>query len=197
MKNYKEIQRLTEDMCNVSVDNIDAAFNIGYKQGYMDGKEAKQQKYATALHDIEDTYIKRQKAEYEGSYEDEDGKKYPFEDASIFDVAYSKGLQHGQELRVAEADCAYQCGMKRAWEAARKIYDIQNVAMVKELFGADANYTIHNFTASEAIEKIEAWEKKQNEKRCKNCGHHRSGDVGCEAGGCSLIRENWIPQEKP
>jgi hypothetical protein len=86
---------------------------------------------------------------------------------------YEKGLQHGQKLRVAEADCAYQCGMKRAWEAARKIYDIQNVAMVKELFGADANYVIHNFTASEVIKKIEAWKKKQEqiEKSCSTCAN--------------------------
>jgi hypothetical protein len=89
-----------------------------------------------------------------------------------FKDGYEKGSRHGEELRANEADCAYQCGLKRAWAAARNIYDIQNAAMVKELFGADANYAIHNFTASEAIEKIEAWEKQEQiEKSCSTCAN--------------------------
>ena len=61
---------------------------------------------------------------------------------------YGDGLKDG-----------YKKGLKCAWEAARKIYDIQNAKMVKEIFGADANYVIHNFAASTVIEKIEMHEK--------------------------------------
>lgn len=171
MKNYREIKKfkeeaatLTENICNVSVNNIDAAFNIGYEQGYMDGKEAEQQEYATALHDIEDTYIRRQKAEYEGSYEDEDGKKYPFEDASIFDVAYLKGLQHGQELRIAEADCAYKKGLSAAWETAKKIllnesYGGYTYEEIKGIFGKARLDVIKEHSIQEVISKIEASKK--------------------------------------
>jgi hypothetical protein len=38
--------------------------------------------------------------------------------------------------------------------------------------------------------------EEKTEKTCENCGHHRGGDVGCKAGGCSLIRENWIPKQE-
>lgn len=100
---------------------------------------------------------------------------------------YEKGLKHGQELRAEEVKCAEACGMKRAWEAARKICDIQNAAMIKELFGADANYVIYNFTPKEVIEKLEAWEKKQEGQKqpdkvdckntdCKNCINHNDCD---------------------
>lgn len=147
---------------------IEKAFDRGYDQGYNDCK----------VELLED----EAKCHYQEGYND----------------GYRKGVERGKEARVAEADCAYQCGLRRAWEVARKIlsrhgegYD----ATDREVFGTD---DVFSLSASEAVSKLEAWEKKQeqNEKSCENCGHHRSGDVGCEAGGCSLIRENWIPQEK-
>lgn len=91
------------------------------------------------------------RSQYDKSYEDglKDG--------------YEKGLQQGREARIVQADRAYQYGMARAWEAARKIYDIQNTEIIKELFGADANYVIHNFTAPEAIKKIDDY-RSDNER---------------------------------
>lgn len=81
---------------------------------------------------------------------------------------YEKGLKHGQELRAKEAECAEACGMKRAWQAVRKIIDMP-LADLDELYpGWDVEQIIEKLSAKEVIEKIETWKKKQEqtEKRC-------------------------------
>jgi hypothetical protein len=169
MKNYEEIAYLRTE----STFHIEKAYDKGYDRGYNDCK--------TEL--LED----EAKCHYQEGYND----------------GYRKGVERGKEVSVAEADCAYQCGMKRAWEAARKIVLSPKeggleATTVREIFGMPYESALMKYSAQNAIEMIDAWEKEQEqtEKNCENCGHHRSGDVGCEAGGCSLIRENWIPQEK-
>jgi len=154
MRDYAVVANIKAEQKGI----IDDVFDKGYEQGYKDG---------TKVRDGERGSV------YYGGYSDgyKDGQKDALKAkgeiiaSEIVECkkAYEKGLKHGQELRAKEAECAEACGMKRAWDVARKIYDIQNVAMVKELFGADANYTIYNFTASEVIEKIEAWEEKQKQ----------------------------------
>ena len=151
MKNYAVLEGMKRHQKTV----LDDAFNKGYDQGYYDGKLDGE---AQNLEKLEKSLDAEKEAEYQRGYEQGRRSTITIKD---FEEYYHKGFKHGQELRAKEAECAEACGMKRTWEAARKIYDIQNVAMVKELFGADANYAIYNFTASEVIEKIETWEKKQ------------------------------------
>lgn len=116
--------------------------------------------------------------------------------------AYQKGLQHGQELRAKEAECAEACGMKRAWEAARKIVLTKEnggipLSDLNEIFGA-VN-VLKEFSASEAIEKIEAWEKKQDAPD----GSIKVGDEvrmigsdpkldGCDYGVCTMVKPKTI-----
>ena len=86
--------------------------------------------------------------------------------ADLNEEAYNKGLQHGQELRIKEAECAETCGMQRAWDVARKIVDLCSELTQEELgeiFGSfDVNDILNGLSAFEAVEKIEAWEKKQD-----------------------------------
>ena len=219
MRDYAVVANIKAEQKGI----IDDVFDKGYEQGYHDGKLDGE---AEKIEKLEKQFDDEKKAEYKRGYADgkkevaaelnfekgydkgyEDGTKAKDgERGSIYYGGYSdglkdgyeKGLKHGQELRVKEAECAEACGMKRAWEAARKIYDIQNVAMIKELFGADAYYTIYNFTASEVVEKIEAWEKKQKENEkvdcnntdCKNCINHNDCDYEDE---WKLRRRGIVP----
>jgi hypothetical protein len=114
--------------------------------------------------------------------------------------AYQKGLKHGQELRMKEAECAEACGMKRAWNVARKIlsrhgegYD----ATDREVFGTD---DVFSLSASEAVAKLDAWEKKQEqtEKKCETCGHYCGYDnkFKCDIKGLLCIEhDRWIPKQ--
>lgn len=60
MKNYAVL----EGMKRQSKDVIECAFNKGYEQGYQDGKGERETEYKEALHNIENTYIKGQKASH-------------------------------------------------------------------------------------------------------------------------------------
>ncbi len=220
MKNYAVLA----DLRAKATFHIEKAFDRGYDQGYNDCK-------------VELT--EEAKAHYNEGYKDgtkvkdgERGRVYHDGYGDGLKYGYEEGLQHGKELRVKEADCAYQCGLRIAWNAARKIVLSSKAGgleatIVREIFGMPYESVLMKYSAKNTIEMIEAWEKKQKEnekvdcnntdckncinhndcdyedekqeqteKNCDNCGHHGSGDVGCEAWGCSLIRENWIPQEK-
>lgn len=70
---------------------------------------------------------------------------------------YEKGFEDGKELCPVPEVChnnAYQKGLFDAWEAARKIQDT----------GGNLKWWIHNTSASEAIEKIRAYEQKKKEE---------------------------------
>lgn len=217
---------------------IDDVFDKGYEQGYQDGKEEREKEYKEALHNIENTYIKGQKAEYDRGYKEgkeaaeddmykyynkhfndvvnssnddayqrgyEDGKKSNMNDAyevgfnqgkktakeyneqkamDEFNKGYQKGLQHGQELRAKEAECAEACGMKRAWNVARKLlsrhgegYDATDM----EVFGTD---DVFSLSASEAVAKLDEWEKKQTEKNCENCKYNNREKTSYPCAAC-------------
>lgn len=215
MKNYAVLA----DLRAKATFHIEKAFDRGYDQGYHDGKLDGE---AENIEMLEKQFDDEKKAEYKRGYADgkkevaaelnfekgyykgyEDGKTDIVSKAkaevSQYREGYDKGLEHGQELRAEEVKCAEACGLRKGWETARKILQM-TLDEVAKVFDPtwDVEHIIEKLSAKEVIEKLEAWEKKQeqNEKSCENCGHHRSGDVGCEAGGCSLIRENWIPQEK-
>lgn len=131
MKNYEEIAYLRTE----STFHIEKAFDKGYDRGYNDCK--------VELTDDE------AKCHYQEGYND----------------GYRKGVERGREARVAEADCAYQCGLRRAWEAARKIVLSPKeggleATTVREIFGMPYESALMKYSSKNAIEMIEAWEKK-------------------------------------
>lgn len=67
------------------------------------------------------------------------------------------------QLYSVKVDEAYQRGLNGAWEAARKIAKL-NTDEQKRLFGCFGIYFIaHEFSASEAIEKIRQYEQEQED----------------------------------
>ena len=97
------------------------------------------------------------KAEYQRGYEQGRRSTITIKD---FEKYYHIGFKHGQELRAKEAECAEACGMKRAWDVARKILSRHGEgynATDMEVFGTD---DVFSLSASEAVAKLEAWEKK-------------------------------------
>lgn len=152
MKNYEALA----DLRAKATFHIEKAFDRGYEQGYNDCKVELTEEEA--------------KAHYNEGYEDgtkaKDGERGSIYYGGYGDGlkdGYEKGLKHGQELRAEEVKCAEACGMKRAWNVAKKIlsrhgegYD----ATDREVFGTD---DVFSLSASEAVSKLEAWEKKQKQ----------------------------------
>lgn len=119
-------------------------------------------------------------------------KKIPYKDIMnrikddvdyIADEAYTKGYTDGrkQAKTQAELDVAhdienvakenYQKGLDDAWECARKINCTLNDGGIKynelyDIFGMINQHIImHQFSASEALEKIKSYEEEQNKVR--------------------------------
>lgn len=172
MKNYAVLA----DLRVKAALHIEKAYDKGYDQGYNDCK----------VELLED----EAKCHYQEGYND----------------GYRKGVERGKEARVAEADCAYQCGMKRAWEAARKIVLSPKeggleATTVREIFGMPYESALMKYSAKNAIEMIEAWEK-QNALEI-NVGSIKVGDevrmIGsdpkldnCDYGVCTMVKPKTI-----
>lgn len=89
----------------------------------------------------------------------------------IQDEAYQRGLEDGKHNGLGEVNMRealeYQRGLDDAWEAARKISILESDGgyswkEMKSIFGTDSAseiYVLH--TATEAINKIKAYEEKQ------------------------------------
>lgn len=166
-----------EELKISAASKIEIAFERGYEQGFNDCHSELTEEEA--------------KDHYNEGYND----------------GYEKGLQHGQELRAKEVECAEACGMKRAWEAARKIVLTKEnggipLSDLNEIFGA-VN-VLKEFSASEVIEKIDAWEKKQEQEQeqskkcCKDCNHYCGDDnkFKCDIKGLLCIeRDRWTPKQ--
>ena len=176
MKNYAVLA----DLKAKATFHIEKAFDRGYDQGFNDCHSELTEEEA--------------KDHYKEGYND----------------GYRKGVEHGKEARVAEADCAYQCGMNRAWEAARKIVlspkegGLQ-ATTVKEIFGMPYESALMKYSARNAVEMIEAWEKKQEQEQeqskkcCKDCNHYCGDDnkFKCDIKGLLCIeRDRWTPKQK-
>lgn len=83
------------------------------------------------------------------------------------DEAYQKGFEAGQhEATMLE----YQCGLNEAWECAKRIALVKTdedcpyftVSELKKIFGYSTYQSVFNtYSASEAIEKVKAYEEHQ------------------------------------
>lgn len=122
----------------------------------------------------------------------------------LIEQAYERGYKAGQE---ADKDKYIEQGRNEAWEAARKIYSSMAEGGLSgdEIFSifGDYNCIVNDYSASEAIEKIKAYEAQKQEeqkkilKPCPFCGStdvhsYISNDaifidgykVGCYECGC-------------
>lgn len=94
--------------------------------------------------------------------------------SDLQDTAYQKGLEDGKEYGLDESDMreavSYQRGLEDAWEAARKIVlspdeGGTSLPILFAIFGSGSmQHVFRNFSASEVIEKLKAYEKKQDDK---------------------------------
>lgn len=87
--------------------------------------------------------------------------------------AHQRGYEEAYDTAYADAEgiyesgkrAMYQKGLKDAWEVARKIAKLDTDEQ-KRLFGCFGIYFIaHEFSASEAIERIRQYEQKQGESK--------------------------------
>lgn len=163
-----------------SITSLDEIKKSEYDKGYKDAcndKDLITCKKSDEISDkaYKDGYNKGYGAGYKDAYEigKKDGQKAermllhePLK--KDLEEAYQKGLKHGQELRAKEAECAEACGMKRAWEAARKIVlsdedgGIPNDNILK-IYSTCYYSVMKNIPVQEAIAKLETWEKKQKQ----------------------------------
>lgn len=104
---------------------------------------------------------------YEQGYRD-GHNDYAEINKDVYDEAYQKGIEEGSADAKILIENAYRKGLDDAWECSKMIVlDSQDggikTSTLSEIFnmGNDVWYsTFKHFTASEAIEKIKAWEQK-------------------------------------
>lgn len=76
---------------------------------------------------------------------------------------YTKGVQEGLNSIGREVEKAYNKGLEDAWKLARKIFTFNNNKM-EEIFGVAGKRSVFDdLSPQEAIAKLEAYEKEQNE----------------------------------
>lgn len=148
--------------------HIEKAFDRGYEQGFNDCHSELTEEEA--------------KDHYNEGYND----------------GYEKGLKHG----LKEAECAEACGMNRAWKAARKIVlsdedggiPIDNIL---KIYGMSYYGVMKNIPASEVIEKIDAWKKKQEQtkKSCDTCEYNNCEKTVYPCTACCSWNSKWTPKQ--
>ena len=116
----------------------------------------------------------------------------------LIDQAYQRGFKAGQELREVitfEKECELiEQGCNEAWECAKKIAQMPT-EITESIFN---QFGLHNimaeYSASEAIEKLKAWEKKQEQQK----NELRVGDevefVGTDTKGIVISNKTTHPR---
>lgn len=164
-KDYSVLEGMERD----SVNKIRTAFDKGYKQGYEVGVAS--QGFTEGYTEEE---VKKREKEVE--------KKCIEQMKVLMDNAKSDA--EANEKRV------YQEGLDKAWDTMRKIlngFSFYETEVFKTKYYPDI---IKNYSASEAIYKIEAFEAKQRKMKENDCEHcsKEYGTLGC----CSTVNNEWI-----
>lgn len=125
-----------EDLTPYTEPDLEQAKDEAYNEGYKAGREAEKTRQKLRQPDLE-------QARKEG---------------------YEKGLN---DANYAIADDSYKKGLSDAWDAARKIF-CTSVGELKKIFDLEEDnngvlWIYHEYTASEAIEKLKAYEPEQEE----------------------------------
>ena len=97
------------------------------------------------------------------------------------DTAYQKGINDGSLDVKQRVEGAYQRGLNDAWEAARKIVEM-SAPQYWELFDTYKENLFGKISASEAINKIKAYEEKQKADDKIRVGDEVEGDEDGQRG---------------
>ena len=95
-------------------------------------------------------------------------EKVPYSEPDLEQIrreAYEEGCRSGY---VKYLNKSYEDGLKDAWEAARKIV-LGSINFIVSVFGSGTRSSIiKDLTAAQAIEKLQAYEQEQEEKKKTN-----------------------------
>ena len=111
-----------------------------------------------------------------------------------YEDGYNRGKHDAKKAFEVYAGNAYQRGMEDAWEAARKIAKLDTDEQ-KRLFGCFGIYFVaHEYSASEAVEKIKAYEQEQEQKQEIYIGDEIITTSGLYAicSNIDNIKEGWV-----
>ena len=117
--------------------------------------------------------ILAQEAEWSNGY-DEGYKKGYKDGQNSLASAYAEGK--GEKLLEDVKKVEYERGLNDAWEAARKIMLVENDGGIaykweEDIFHkSDVKKILRDYSASEAIEKLKAWEEKEDEEETIHIG---------------------------
>lgn len=132
------------------------AHTNGYGEGYQDG-------YSEGMNDyLQNPEVKEESDRaYAHGYSDAESKF-----SEIRKEAYDKGFEDGKELCPLPKVChnnAYQKGLSDAWEAARKLWEI-DISTLHKIFYKETRMDCYMYyTATEVIEKLKAHEREKEE----------------------------------
>jgi hypothetical protein len=159
-------QVLTDIVNGYYLDGIEAGYKAGYDYGYEEGYRQHgkdfvsdgEKAYQQGLEDgrKQGVSIDRDKRYWDGYHTaQEDGKKI-----------YQKGYEDGARC---QDEVQYQKGLDDAWAAARKLthprYGGYRDDEMKKIFGfIESDLILMKMSASEAVEKIRAYEEKQKQE---------------------------------
>ena len=171
MKNYEVLEEHKKEIQSYMNERINEAFDKGYEQGYESCK-------------VEQMLNDDTKCQYQEGYND----------------GYRKGINRGKEYRVMEADCAYQCGLRKAWECIKKLKKLSENDRNTLFKYVWLNDILDKFSPNDVITKLEEWEKKQEGQRqpdkvdckntdCTNCIDH----LNCDEDEWKLRRRGIVP----
>lgn len=137
------------------------AHTNGYGEGYQDGYSEGMNNY------LQNPEVKEESDRaYAHGYSDAESKF-----SEIRKEAYDKGFEDGKELcplpKVGHNN-AYQKGLSDAWEAARKLWEI-DISTLHKIFYKETRMDCYMYyTAAEAVAKIKEYEDKQEEIKIGN-----------------------------
>lgn len=132
------------------------AHENGYGEGYQDG-------YSKGMNDyLQNPEVKEESDRaYAHGYSDAESKF-----SEIRKEAYDKGFEDGKELCPLPKVChnnAYQKGLSDAWEAARKLWEI-DISTLHKIFYKETRMDCYMYyTATEVIEKLKANKQEKEE----------------------------------
>jgi hypothetical protein len=148
------------------------AHTNGYGEGYQDG-------YSEGMNDyLQNPEVKEESDRaYAHGYSDAESKFN-----KIRKEAYDKGFEDGKELCPLPKVChnnAYQKGLSDAWEAARKLWEIDISTLHKTFYKETRMDCYMYYTATEVIEKLKANKQEKEEMDAdKKKVMHLANEIG-------------------
>jgi len=185
-------QVLTDIVNGYYLDGIEAGYKAGYDYGYEEGYRQHgkdfvsdgEKAYQQGLEDgrKQGVSIDRDKRYWDGYHAaQEDGKKI-----------YQKGYEDGARCQY---EVQYQKGLDDSWNMMKYICGGRE-RLLKAFGTISITKIITDNTASEAIEKIRAYEEKQKQD-CDTCAHNTRSWWSEECDGCTVSDSHYVCADDP